>query len=77
MEELCGVCGQPLDQENVARCFLCGQRFHMAWSIHAEMENCGRVFFNDAHCTMAFVCNVCLAQNPQLSQSLIDMEQPF
>jgi len=75
LEEMCDVCGVPLDEENVSRCFLCGRRFHMAWSVHAQVNNCGRVWFDEMSCGMGFVCNICVAENPQLSQSLIDMGQ--
>lgn len=75
MEEVCGVCGEPLDEENASRCVLCGRRFHMAWSIHAPVSNCGRVWFNDMACRIAFVCNICIAENPQLGGSLTDTEQ--
>jgi len=76
LEQRCEVCGEPLDEENVSRCILCGRRFHMAWSIHAAVENCGHVWFKEMACSMGFVCNICAAENPQLSESLIDTEQP-
>jgi hypothetical protein len=47
----------------------------MAWSIHAQVNNCGRVCFDEMSCGMGFVCNICLAQNPELSQSIIDIGQ--
>ena len=76
MKERCEVCGEPLDEENVSRCLLCGRGFHMAWSIHAAMENCGRIWFNEMACSLGFVCNICVAENPQLSETLIVTEQP-
>lgn len=79
MEERCDVCGKPLDEDNVSRCFLCGRRFHMAWSVQAQVENCRRIWINQMHCSIGFVCNVCVVENPQLAPSLLDMEQgpPF
>ena len=76
MEERCEVCGEPLDEEKVSRCTLCGRRFHMAWSVNDPVENCGRVWFNETACSMGFVCNICAAENPHLSGSLIDTQQP-
>jgi len=76
LEQRCEVCGGPLDEENVSRCRLCGRKFHMAWSVHAPVENCGRVWFNEMACSMGFICNICVAENPQLSGSLIDTQQP-
>lgn len=73
--ERCEVCGDPLDQENVSRCRLCGRRFHMAWSIDAPVGNCGRVWFQEMACSMGFVCNICVDENPQLRESLIDTQQ--
>lgn len=48
----------------------------MAWSVHAAVENCGRIWFNEMSCSMGFICNICVAENPQLSETLIDAEQP-
>jgi hypothetical protein len=73
LDEICDVCGGALDEENVSRCTLCGREFHMAWSSDAQVKNCGRVSFSELHCSMAFACSICLAQNPELSQSLIDI----
>jgi len=75
LEETCDVCGGCLDEENISRCSLCGRKFHMAWSVHAEVKNCGRVFNHEILCAIGFVCNTCLAQNPELSQSIIDIGQ--
>ena len=75
MEESCDVCGGCLDEENVSRCSLCGRKFHMAWSIHAEVKNCGHVFSNEIRCAIGFVCDTCLAHNPELSWSIIDIGQ--
>jgi hypothetical protein len=44
----------------------------MAWSINAPVKNCGRVRFDDISCGMGFVCNICIAENPDLSGWLID-----
>ena len=75
LDEVCDVCREVLDEENVSRCTLCGRRFHMAWSSDAQVQNCGRVWFSEMHCSMAFACNICLAEHPELSQSAIDVGQ--
>lgn len=77
LEELCGVCGEPLDEKNVSCCSLCGRKFHMAWSIDAEVRNCGRVYSDDVRCAIGFACNICLSEHPELGQSSIDMGQGF
>lgn len=76
MTEICDVCGGPLDEENVSRCIMCGRRFHMAWSTDAPVENCGQIWFNETACSIGFVCNICVNEQPQISDSLIDMEGP-
>ena len=62
MEEICAVCGKPLDGENVARCISCGGRFHLAWSVHAEVTDCGRVWVDDNVHAMVFMCDNCLGK---------------
>ena len=74
MEEICDVCGLPLDEKNVSRCRLCGRKFHMAWSVDAEIQNCGQVWFDKASSGMAFACNICIAENPELSEFIVDTE---
>ena len=70
MEEACSVCGQPLDEENVARCLNCQGRFHLAWSQDAEVPQCGGWVMLPGVCGLAFVCRTCqeagaLPQQPQ------------
>jgi len=72
LSEICEVCGEPLDEENVSSCILCGRRFHMAWSIDASVEDCGRIWFYEQACSIGFVCNTCINENPQIKESLID-----
>lgn len=74
MEEICEVCGQPLDEKNVSRCRLCGRKFHMAWSVDAHIQNCGHVWFDKRSGAMAFACNICIAENPELKELIVDME---
>ena len=45
----------------------------MAWSRHVQVRNCGRTWVNQMHCSIGFVCDICLAEHPELSQSLVDM----
>ena len=74
LAELCEVCGEPLDEENVSRCLICGRRFHMAWSNNAPVENCGQIWFNELACSIGFVCNLCVDEHPELKGALIDTE---
>ena len=75
MEDICNVCSEPLDQDNVSICALCGSRFHMAWSVDAEIENCGRIWFDESSYGMSFICNICLSENPHLAPLIVDTEQ--
>lgn len=74
MEEICDVCGQPLDEKNVSRCRLCGRKFHMAWSVDAQIQNCGHVWFDKLSNGMAFACKFCVDENPDLRELIVDME---
>ncbi len=52
MAEICDVCGEPLDEDNVSRCLICGGKFHMAWSIDAPVKNCGQTWFEERYCSL-------------------------
>ena len=41
---------------------MCGGRFHMKWSVHVDMKECGRYMLNEQFCTVMFVCNDCVAK---------------
>lgn len=58
-EEVCGVCGEPLDGENMSRCILCGRPFHLAMSVKAQTPNCGGYTMLEESWGLAFVCNRC------------------
>ncbi|MDY6918461.1 MAG: hypothetical protein SVP26_11105 [Chloroflexota bacterium] len=79
MEETCDVCGKPLDDKNYARCRICGRKFHMAWSVDADVENCGCVWFNNQSCGMAFACRSCIDEKPELKELIVDTQEapPF
>ncbi|MCK5653631.1 MAG: hypothetical protein KAH98_00675 [Dehalococcoidia bacterium] len=72
MAEICDVCGEPLDENNVSRCRICGGRFYMAWSIDAPVEKCGQAWFEERSCSLGFICAPCINENPQIRRSLID-----
>ena len=74
--EPCGVCGGPLDGENVSRCLVCGRRFHMAWSVDATVENCGQIWVEPISSGIGFICNACLDAHPELKGSVIQPEPP-
>jgi len=74
--ELCGVCGEPLDDQNVSRCLVCGRRFHMAWSVDAAVDNCGQIWVEPISSGIGFICNACLDAHPELKDSVIQPEPP-
>jgi len=59
LDKICCICGDTLDEENVARCIGCGGYFHFAWSTQAEVRNCGQPWLNPASCGLAFICSHC------------------
>lgn len=75
MEDLCHVCEKILDQCNLAQCQLCGRRFHLAWSVDAETQNCGHVWFDRRSCGMAFACKCCVDENPALRELIVETQQ--
>lgn len=42
-QEVCCVCGQPLDENDVAMCDFCHGRFHMAMTLTSATKDCGIV----------------------------------
>jgi len=64
LEQQCCICGQPLDEENVARCSRCGGRFHMSWSVKAQVPECGGYWIDEMSCALMFACAHCLASRP-------------
>lgn len=73
MGENCDICQRPFDGGDISRCTLCGKRFHMAWSVDTNMENCGYVWFNRSSCGMAFACKTCVAANPALQNAIVEI----
>ena len=74
MEDLCHVCGKPLDEQNTSQCRLCGRKFHLAWSVDAGIENWGHVWFDTRSCGMAFACKCCIDENPELRELIVETE---
>lgn len=68
-EEICCVCGDALDNENVARCTICERRFHLAWSTQTPTKNCGRVWIDERLCAMRFMCQTCAQQSGSFAES--------
>lgn len=61
MDEVCCVCGESLDEDNMSRCRFCGGSFHLAWSTGANIKECGSYFFHPESCGLNFICRVCEA----------------
>jgi hypothetical protein len=59
MEQSCCVCGEVLDPDNFSQCNFCGKSFHLAWSIHASLRNCGRYWIDERSCALMFICARC------------------
>ena len=76
MEDICEICGQPLDDNNSSRCALCGRRFHMAWSVNAEVQQCGQIWFDPISGGMGFVCNICVDEHPEMGNFIFNTELP-
>jgi len=74
LADTCDVCGEPLDDKNFSRCRLCGRKFHMPWSAAANVPKCGRVWFERPSNAMAFACNFCVEEKPELRELLVDTD---
>ena len=76
MSDICIICGEPLDTENVSRCSFCGRSFHMTWNTDKPVENCGQIWFDPRSTGMGFVCNICAEENPWIKDATVKFEQP-
>ena len=76
MSDICIICGQPLDTENVSHCSLCGRGFHMTWNTDKPVENCGQIWFDPRSSGMGFVCKMCVEENPWIKDATVKFEQP-
>ena len=56
MEEVCCVCGDALEEDNMSRCRMCGGSFHLAWSTGSDIKECGSYFFHEQTCGLSFIC---------------------
>lgn len=59
MEEICHVCGEPLDDVDRAHCNWCGEPFHFAMSITSQTQDCGRVWIDEELLALTFICQSC------------------
>ena len=59
MEEVCCVCGDALEEDNMSRCRMCGGSFHLAWSTGSDIKECGSYFFHEQTCGLSFICRNC------------------
>lgn len=64
MEQRCCVCREPLDPDNMSRCYICGGYFHMAWSTDAQVKECGCYGMFENCCGLVFVCALCEEKLP-------------
>jgi len=76
MSDICDICGEPLIDENVSGCTLCGRKFHMTWNTDKPVENCGQIWFDPRSTGMGFVCKICAEENPWIKDAIIQLEQP-
>ena len=56
---LCTVCGEPLPERHHASCDRCNRLFHLRMTETEQARDCGRVFVDDEHCTLALLCDPC------------------
>lgn len=74
MADICDVCGEALDEDNFVSCRLCGRKFHMPWSVEAKVPRCGHVWFDRNSNAMAFVCNFCVEERPDLRELIVETD---
>jgi len=60
MEEVCSVCGKPLDEIYAVSCIGCGGKIHFP-SAENVKDSCGSIVTQWNICGLAFVCKKCSA----------------
>jgi hypothetical protein len=60
MEEICSVCGKPLDKMYAVTCIGCGGEIHFP-SADTHENSCGSIVTQWNVCGLAFICKRCLA----------------
>ena len=57
--ELCSICVGPLDARHRASCQMCGGKFHQAWSVDADVPQCGHIVSHEEAQALVFLCENC------------------
>ncbi len=77
MAQICGVCGEPLGEEDFIECSLCHRQFHLAMYESSSMKDCGTCIMN-AHTGQArFFCNTCFMDTQMQPTIEAMVESPF
>jgi hypothetical protein len=64
MEELCGVCGKPLDGIYDVTCMACGRKIHFP-AVDTQGHSCACVVTQLYACALAFLCKNCAEEQPK------------
>jgi hypothetical protein len=68
MEEVCGICGEPLDKTDAVSCIGCGAKIHFDSAENAE-DSCSSIVIQGNTCALAFMCKRCSDMQPSESNS--------
>ena len=60
MEEICSVCGKPLDEIYAVSCIACGRKIHFS-PAETSRDDCSHIVTQLYTCGLAFVCKHCSA----------------
>jgi len=63
MEEICNVCGKPLDEIYAVSCIGCGRKIHFP-AAESVNDSCGSIVNQWNICGLAFVCKRCSNEQP-------------
>jgi hypothetical protein len=61
MNEVCHVCGKPLDELYAVTCMSCGRKIHFP-AVESAGDDCGSIVTELYACALAFVCKCCSEQ---------------
>jgi len=59
-QQVCAVCGEPVDGGNSSTCNSCGQPFHLNPRNDRPGKDCGAVWIDEQYLALEFACQRCL-----------------
>ena len=67
-QQVCVVCGEPVDGGNSSTCNSCGQPFHLNPRNDRPGKDCGAVWIDEQYLSLRYACFNCLGRPPATNE---------